>query len=168
MTRQWNRRELLAHLAGASAGILLPQGSTLASTGLRVAGEDCEVQLTSVSANTLRLSVLPLKRSEASRIASDGSLVKNIWGSPAATIRSEVKTQTVQCGNMKVLFSPNPLSFNITSSEEQMIQQLSIDEEWGYSVMLMPQVLMYPIPLTGHSLLPEAQINTRERRDQAI
>ena len=131
MTRQWTRRELLAQLAGASAGMLLPQGSTMVSTGLRVAGEDCEVELTSVSANTLRLSVLPLKRSEASRIVSDGSLVKTTWGSPAATIRSEVKTQTIQCGVMNVLFSPNPLSFNITSSEEQMIQQLSIDQETG-------------------------------------
>jgi alpha-glucosidase/alpha-D-xyloside xylohydrolase len=131
MTRQWNRRELLTQLAGASAGMLLPQESTLASTGLRVAGQDCEVQFTTVSVNTLRLSIFPLKRGEASNIPSDGSLVRNSWGSPAATIRGEVKTQTIQCGNVKVLFSPSPLFIHITSAEGHTIQQLSIDEETG-------------------------------------
>jgi hypothetical protein len=62
MKRQWNRRELLAQLAGASAGALLPLGTTLASAGLRLTGEDCVVQLTSVSDHPIRLSILPLER----------------------------------------------------------------------------------------------------------
>jgi len=36
MTKQWNRRELLAQLAGASAGMRLPQGSTIASGAERI------------------------------------------------------------------------------------------------------------------------------------
>jgi len=131
MIRQWNRRELLAKLAGASAGMLLPHASTLASRGLRVAGGACEVQLTSVSANSLRVSILPLKRGETSRIAFDGSLVRTSWGSPVATLRDEVKTRTIECGNMKVLFSPSPLVFTIKTPEGQTIQQLSIDEDTG-------------------------------------
>jgi alpha-glucosidase/alpha-D-xyloside xylohydrolase len=131
MTKQWNRRELLAQLAGASAGMFLPQKTIAASAGLHVAGEDCEVLLTSVSANTFRLSLLPLKRAEASSIPSDGSLVRISWGAPAAKLRGEVQAQTIQCGNMKVQFSPSPLAFTITTAEGQTIQQLSIDEETG-------------------------------------
>ncbi len=131
MTRQWNRRELLAQLAGASAGMLLPQGSRIASGDLRVAGQDCEIQLTSVSADALRLSVLPLQRDNVSRIPFDGSLVKSTWGTPFATLRSGLKMQKMKCGNLEVLFSPSPLSFTITNSEGQTIQQLFIHEETG-------------------------------------
>src|SRR5580692_944780 len=131
MTRQWNRRDLLAQLAGASVGMLLPQGSTIASGGIRVAGQDCEVQLTSVSANTLRLSILPVKRGEASSIASDGSLVQTTGGTPVAILHGDLKTQEIKCGNIEVLFSPSPLSFMITTSEGPTIQQLSVDEATG-------------------------------------
>src|SRR5882672_5846379 len=129
MIRQWNRRELLAQLAGASAGMLLPPRSAIADEGLRVAGQDCGVQLTSVSADTLRLSILSVKQSEASSIAYDGSLVKTTWGTPVATFRGDLKTQKIKCGNMEVLFSPSPLSFTITTPDGQPIQQLSIGEE---------------------------------------
>jgi alpha-glucosidase (family GH31 glycosyl hydrolase) len=131
MTRQWNRREVLAHLAGASAGALLPLGTTLASVGLRLTGEDCEVQLTTVSDHTLRLSILPVERGATTSVASDGSLVKTSWGPPAAEIRGKVQTKTIQCGNMKVLFSSRPFTFAITTLEGQTIQQLSIEEETG-------------------------------------
>src|SRR6266481_460437 len=131
MTRQWNRRELLAQLAAASAEMLLPQGSRIASRGLRVAGQDCEVQLTSVSADTLRLSVLPLQRDDASRIPFDGSLVKTTWGAPLATFSSDLKAEKIKCGNLEVLLSPGPLSFTIATSEGPTIQQLSIDDETG-------------------------------------
>src|SRR5580693_4443571 len=126
MTRQWNRRELLAQLAGASAGMLVPQRSPIASGGIRVAGQDCEVQLTSVSADMLRLSVLPIRRGAVSNIASDGSLVNKAWGASVAKLRGGLKTQKIKCGNIEVLFSTSPLSFTITTSEGRTIQQLSI------------------------------------------
>jgi alpha-glucosidase/alpha-D-xyloside xylohydrolase len=131
MTRHWNRRELLAHLAGASAGVLLSQGTTSASTRLQVSGEDCELQLSSVSANTFRLTILPVKRGGTTSLPMDGSLVKTIWGAPLLRQRDEIQTQTVKCGNLKVLISPAPLTFTITSAGGEAIQQLSIAEDTG-------------------------------------
>jgi|HubBroStandDraft_2_1064218.scaffolds.fasta_scaffold00312_6 alpha-glucosidase (family GH31 glycosyl hydrolase) len=131
MTRKRNRRELLTELAGVSVGVLLAPAAGLAVTYLPFGGEDCEVQLTSVSGHTLRLSILPVKRSVTTGVASDGSLVKTSWGLPAAEIRGEVQTKTIECGNMKVLFSSRPLMFTITTLEGQTLQQLSIDEETG-------------------------------------
>ncbi|MGB7230357.1 MAG: hypothetical protein WBD19_01720, partial [Candidatus Acidiferrum sp.] len=131
MNRQWNRRELLAQLAGVSAGFLLPQGNVSASEGLRVAGQDCVAQLTTVSANTIRLSVLPAGPGATSDIASDGSLVRTSWGPPVATIRGTFQTQTIDCGTTKVRIDPSPLTFTITTAEGQTIQQFSVDEETG-------------------------------------
>jgi alpha-glucosidase (family GH31 glycosyl hydrolase) len=131
MTKHWNRREVIAQLAGASAGMLLPPEITYASTGLQVAGENCEIQLSSVSAHTFRLSVLPVKRGAATSVPLDGSLVKTTWGAPLAKVRGEVQTQTIKCGNLKVLISPNPLKFTVTTAEGQTIQQLSVAEETG-------------------------------------
>lgn len=79
----------------------------------------------------LRLSVLPIKRGTTSSIRSDGSLVKAAWGTAVATLRGGLKLQKIKCGNIEVLFSPSPLSFTITTSEGQTIQQLAIDEESG-------------------------------------
>jgi alpha-glucosidase (family GH31 glycosyl hydrolase) len=131
MTRQLNRRELLMQLAGASAGMVLPPATVLTSAGLRLAGEDCEVQLTSVSGHTLRLSVLPVERGVTTGDAFDGSLMETSWGAPAAKLSGEVQTQTIECGRMKVLFSPRPLAFTITTPEGQAVQQLSVDQETG-------------------------------------
>ncbi len=107
--------------------MLLAPAAVLARVSLRVAGEDCEVQFTSISGQTIRLSVLPVKRSIG--VPSDGSLVKTSWGNSVTKLSGEIKTQTIQCGNMKVLFSSRPLAFSITTLEGQTIQQLSIDEE---------------------------------------
>jgi alpha-glucosidase (family GH31 glycosyl hydrolase) len=131
MTNKRNRRELLAQLAGASVGMLLSPSAILASAGLRLAGEDCEVQLASISDHTIRLSILPVKRGATTSVTSDGSLVKTSWGPPAAKLHGEAQTKTIECGKMKVLFSPSPLTFTITTPEGQTIQQLSIDEETG-------------------------------------
>lgn len=131
MTRQWNRRELLAQFAGVSAGMLLPQGDASASEDLRVAGEDCEIQITQVSGETIRLSLRPIRRGVASTIATDGSLVRTSWSPPVATFRGSFQTQIIKCGNMIVRIAPTPLAFTITTPDGQIIQRLTVDTETG-------------------------------------
>src|SRR5712692_1197528 len=136
MARDWNRREVLTQLAGASAALMLPRKEAKGSTHLRVVGEDCEVQLTSVSAHTLRLSILPIKQGVVTRIPFDGSLVETSWGTPDAKLRGEVLPQAIECGDQKILFSPRPLAFTIATLQGQTIQQLSINEETGVASFL--------------------------------
>jgi alpha-glucosidase (family GH31 glycosyl hydrolase) len=131
MTKQWNRRELLAQLAGASAGMLLPAGTTIASPGLHIAGTDCEIQLTCVSASTLRLSVLPLERGIASSVSDDGSVVQISASTLLAKLRGEIQTQSFESGNMKVLVSTTPLAFRLMTPEGKTTQEISIDKETG-------------------------------------
>jgi alpha-glucosidase/alpha-D-xyloside xylohydrolase len=131
MTGRWNRREVLAQLAGTSAMMILPRAVTSVSAGPRVIGENCEVRLSSVSAHTLRLSILPIKQGVAGSIPLDGSLVQAKWGPPVAEFRGDAAPQTIECGNVKIRFSSRPLVFTIATPQGQTIQQLSIDEETG-------------------------------------
>jgi len=70
--------------------MLLPQRRTIASGGLRVAGQACQVHLTSVRPDTLGLSVVPLQLGAANRIVFDGSLVKTTRGILLATLRGDL------------------------------------------------------------------------------
>jgi alpha-glucosidase (family GH31 glycosyl hydrolase) len=131
MSNNWNRRELLAQLAGVSAGMLLPKTGISVSGGLLVAGEECEVHFTSVSDHTVRISVLPVKRGSTTPMPVDGSLVKASWSAATTTLRGEVQTKTIECGDMKVSFSASPLAFTIATTQGETIQKLMIDEETG-------------------------------------
>ena len=72
--------------------------------GLRVAGQDVEVQIAPVSPHTVRLSVLPIKDGKAVALVGDGTLVRESWGAPA---------RTAKIGNETVRFTRNPLAFTI-------------------------------------------------------
>ena len=73
MSKQWNRREVLAELARASAALLLPRTSVSTDAALRIAGENCEAQIGSVSPHTLRLSILPIEHGVVKSIPQDAS-----------------------------------------------------------------------------------------------
>jgi alpha-glucosidase (family GH31 glycosyl hydrolase) len=111
--------------------MLLPREVRSARVAIHVAGEDCEVQLASVSPHTLRLSILPILQGGVGSIPFDGSLVQSSWGAPLAKLRGDIPSQTIACGDQKVSFSLRPVAFTITTSPDQTIQQLSIDEETG-------------------------------------
>ncbi|HKV61357.1 MAG TPA: TIM-barrel domain-containing protein [Candidatus Acidoferrum sp.] len=128
MTKPWKRRELLAQLAGVSAAMFMPRQTT---AKLRGTWEDGEIQIASVSAHTLRLSILPIKLGGVGNIPIDGSLVQEKWGSRVAKLRRDAPSQSIECGNVKVLFSSHPLMFTIATHQGRTIQQLTIDEETG-------------------------------------
>jgi alpha-glucosidase/alpha-D-xyloside xylohydrolase len=131
MNKQWNRREMLTQLAGASAALLLPQKAPSATAGAQIAASDSEIQIAPVSDHTLRLTILPIKDGVAGSVPLDGSLVQKAWGAPVAKLRGEIRPQTIVCGKLKVAVSARPLSFRIATSEGRPAQQITIDEESG-------------------------------------
>jgi hypothetical protein len=62
MDKRWRRRDILKQMAAASTVMLLPRKRAAANTALQVAGRDSVIQISSVSAATCRLSVLPAER----------------------------------------------------------------------------------------------------------
>jgi alpha-glucosidase (family GH31 glycosyl hydrolase) len=129
--KQWKRREVLKHIAAASTAILLPREPAAANTTLQIAGRDCEIQIASLSAHTLRLSVLPIQLGAAAAVPGNGSLVKSSWGPPIAKLRGDVGIQTVKCSSLSVGVSPDPLGLSITTAKGEAVQQFTIDRNSG-------------------------------------
>jgi alpha-glucosidase (family GH31 glycosyl hydrolase) len=119
---QWNRREVLKGLAAAS---------TMMIAGPAKAGADAqtiEVQITSVSANTFRLSLVPVKAGKLAAIASDGSLVKEFWGEPEARLRSG-PAKKIAPGDARLEISFEPITVRVTNAGGEAIQTFTWDED---------------------------------------
>ena len=118
-------------MASASAALMLPPGLPAEKGGVQLAGREAEIQITSVSASTFRLSIVPLENGRLDTILDDGSLVRNDWAPPAATLRGKFAPQKVPCGELSVEVTPEPLTFAVTNSNHQLVQRLRIDRTSG-------------------------------------
>lgn len=124
MSQHYNRREALKTMAAVSAAAMLPATLAAQSTG---AGEnDVEIRLTSISQNTLRLTLLPIRNGKVDAIPDDGSLVRTDWGSPTATLRGKARDRTVKCGDLNVRINVDPPTFTISDSNGYLLQKLTI------------------------------------------
>ena len=70
---------MLRGLTAVSTAALVPLGQAIA---LNQVDRQVEIQVTPVSEHTLRLSLVPTVGDAAKSIPSDGSLVKESWGTP--------------------------------------------------------------------------------------
>ncbi len=114
---------------GLGAAFLTTGGSRGADTGLQIAGKDVEIQLTSVSAHTFRLTVQPIQDGRLADIADDGTLLDTAFGSPAAKFRGSARSQTVKLGELRVAFTPDPLAFDIATAKGEKVQHIQIDRQ---------------------------------------
>ena len=81
MTKRYSRRQALKTLGAVSATAAFPLGLRAQTKEVSVTGRAVEIQITSVSPHTFRLTVLT---HETGRVASDGSLLRDDWGKPIA------------------------------------------------------------------------------------
>ena len=127
MKESYSRRRILQAMGAASAALLV-------SPNLRALGEgerDMEVQITSVSAHTVRLSVLPITNGKLGAIPDDGALVRASWGVPASKLRGDFKLKTLRLGDLTVRISSNPLTVVIGTAKGEVVQRLSVDDYSG-------------------------------------
>ncbi|PYT48207.1 MAG: hypothetical protein DMG47_00170, partial [Acidobacteria bacterium] len=93
------RRQVLKGAAAACAALFLPGKEEAGESALRVAGQDVEIQIASVSRHTVRLTVVPVKRASENgqpmNVMGDGSLVQSSWGPPLATLRGLSSPRTL-------------------------------------------------------------------------
>ena len=124
MGKHYNRREALKTMAAASAAAILP--ATVAAQSTSVGENEIEIRVTSISQNTLRLTLLPIRNGKVDAIRDDGSLVRTDWGSPTATLRGDVRDRAVKCGALNVRINTNPLTFTLANSNGELLQKLTI------------------------------------------
>ena len=136
MGKRFHRRQVLKVIGAACGASLVPSGLAAVSEGgvhaaripahggaARVAGQETEIQITAVSERTFRLSILPIASGTPVAIPQDGSLVRENWGAPAATMRGEIAARTVRCGNLRVRIEPTPLTYVVESASGEEIQR---------------------------------------------
>jgi alpha-glucosidase/alpha-D-xyloside xylohydrolase len=131
MNEPRSRRELLKQFAAISATLLLPTASRGAESSARSAGEDFEVQIVSVSAQTVRLTVLPIKNGKIIAVPHNGSLARKSWGAPVAILRGDASDRTIACGNLSIQVSRDPLTFVISTPSGVEIQRVFVDRATG-------------------------------------
>jgi hypothetical protein len=79
-----SRRRMVQSLSAAGAALVTGPAAKAAETGLRVAGQEVEIAITSVSAHTFRLTVARLVDGKPGGIPDDGTLLRTAFGAPAA------------------------------------------------------------------------------------
>lgn len=131
MGKRYDRRDVLKSMSAACAAYLLPVQKGSAQRAFRVAGQEVEIQITTVSAYTFRLSIIPLKDGEPVAIPMDGSLVGHSWGEPVVKLRGAARARTVRSGDLRIRVTDNPLAFTVESLTAAKVQQIAVDEETG-------------------------------------
>ncbi len=130
MTRPCSRRQLLKTVGGACAAMLLPR-DTGAEEWPAVPTQDFEIQIATVSAQTVRLTVVPVKDGRTIAVPSNGSLVQESWGASIAKLRGEVHEQSVRSGSLIIRVFANPLTFTIRTAQDEPVQTIKVDQSSG-------------------------------------
>jgi hypothetical protein len=140
MSPEWNRRDVLKGFLVASTAMIVPkQGAAQDAapvSGRQVPGRQVEVQITSVSACTFRLRIIPVSNGSVAEIPSDGSLVKESWGAPVAKLRAE-PTGAISAGGLRLKVSFQPLGIKVATERGDLIQRLAWDEDAGILTFLI-------------------------------
>jgi alpha-glucosidase (family GH31 glycosyl hydrolase) len=135
MTSNYSRRQAIKGIAAASAAAAFPHALAADSDELKVAGQGVEVRITSISAHTFRLSLLPIQNGIARTIPDDGSLVRTDWGAPTASIRGSFSDSVVLCGNWRIAIARSPLAFTMSDSKG-VVQRIRVDQQTGAAFFL--------------------------------
>src|ERR1041385_6968391 len=112
-----NRRHALKRVGMAGMALFLPEKQEAADL-------DFEVQITSVSDRTVRLTVLPIQDGKLTEVPSDGSLIQTSWGAPLAKLRRSSAPRTLRSSMLHVTAATDPLSFKIETAKGALVQQL--------------------------------------------
>ena len=131
MNEPWNRRRVLKQLAIASAALALPAENVFTQPATDNVNPDLEVQISTVSAHTVRLTVLPIVNGKVGRIPYFGALARESWEGPVTKLRGKNTGQTLQSGELRIHVSVDPLTIAFSSADSGDIQTLAVDRATG-------------------------------------
>lgn len=127
-----SRRRMVRSLGAAGAALLAPSAMPAADSGLRVAGKDVAIQLTSLGPHSFRLTVRPIRDGRPVDIADDGTLLPPTFGAPAPSWGPpghDGRVQKIKMGRVRVAYTSHPLAFAIQTANGEAVQRLRIDKD---------------------------------------
>jgi alpha-glucosidase/alpha-D-xyloside xylohydrolase len=127
-----SRRDALRTLAASSATALGAETVRSAQEpDIRVAGRPIELSVTPIGAKIIRISILPREGEHATSIPTDGSLVQENWGTPAARLTTLKEPRVIDCGANRIAASADPLAIRIEAADGLVVQQLRFETDTG-------------------------------------
>ena len=131
MSEKWSRRRILKQFAVASAVLAVPTQKIFQILCKQPRSTELELQIFSVSANTIRLSILPVKNGKTVGVTYCGALVREAWGTLVARLNKGQKGQVVQAGKLRIQASLEPIVDRDLKRRGATIQTLSVDRTTG-------------------------------------
>lgn len=127
-----SRRETLKNIGTAGAGIVLGSRTSAAqNSAIQITGHPVEIALSSVSPQTVRISIAAIENGKPQAIPHDGSLVQKEWAPVHARLTTLSRTQIVRCGELSVTLSSQPLTIRVKAKDGRLVQELRLDEQTG-------------------------------------
>ena len=137
MNKKLSRRDALKSIGSASASALLGIRAAAQSTAIQIAGKPVELSISSVSADTVRLSIVPIVKGQPQAIPHDGSLAQQSWAPTVARLTALPRARQVRSGNLIVKLTPDPLTIRIETKDGRLVQQLRPDAQTGALTFLL-------------------------------
>ncbi len=129
MKDQFTRRDVVkAGLVAGATAIIKPACSEAPDLSLSIASTPVELNITTVSAHTVRLTIRPVYDGAAQQVISDGALFESERSPALAQIRSLSGVRKLRSGNLTISVSPRPLSMRIENEAGRVVQELTLDQ----------------------------------------
>ena len=132
------RRDVIKQLGIAGAGLALsPTIIRGQGADLMVGGTPVEIAVSSVSSNTVRVTVQPIASGQPAVVSDDGVLVQAEWGKSLARSRTLAPLANVKAGSLVVKVTAEPLAIKIENDDMRTVQEFKFDAAApGFSFML--------------------------------
>jgi alpha-glucosidase (family GH31 glycosyl hydrolase) len=131
MSQPVSRREILKQLGTAGAGVLLaPQvirGQSPAD--IIVAGVAVEIVVSSLSLNTVRITVMPIGGGQPGAVPVDGALLREDLGRVVSHTRGAYKFAPVTAGDLVVRYTAAPPTIHVETRGGQTVQTFTLDAQ---------------------------------------
>ncbi len=127
MTESISRRDVLKRLGAAGAGLALT-GTRLRGfpADIVVAGRPVELEVTSLSAVTLRLTLRPIENGAPASLPFTGALASDHEGSTVASGRDDTAFGRVRAGDLLVRFTDGPPTIHVETAGGAPVQRLEL------------------------------------------
>ena len=112
-------------LGAAGAGLVLRVTTDAQGQDLTVAGQPVELRITSLSPQTIRVSLLP-RAAAASALNADGALVNF-----SEETRTAASAASISVGDLKLAVTDGPLTVTMSDSAGTVVQRLVVPETGG-------------------------------------
>src|SRR5262245_56703953 len=135
---QPTRRDVLKQLSIGGAGLALAPTVIRGQGGnLMVGGNPVEIAISSVSSNTVRITLQPIASGQPAAIPADGALVQAEWGKSLGRARTTAPLANVKAGSLVVKVTAEPLVIRIEYDDMATVQELKFDSSApGFSFLL--------------------------------